>query len=72
MISSAGPEELKKNVFTHCATIYKDRRGMWRWRIKSRNGRIVADSGEGYKQRAILFRSLTRLLSGNIEVRSEE
>lgn len=28
--------------------IYQDAKGEWRWRLKARNGRIVADSGEGY------------------------
>jgi uncharacterized protein YegP (UPF0339 family) len=28
--------------------IYKDSAGEWRWRLKSANGRIIADSGEGY------------------------
>lgn len=28
--------------------IYSDKRGEWRWRLVARNGRIVADSGEGY------------------------
>lgn len=28
--------------------IYQDARGEWRWHLKARNGRIVADSGEGY------------------------
>jgi len=28
--------------------IYKDSAGEWRWRLKSSNGRILADSGEGY------------------------
>ncbi len=32
--------------------IYKDGKGEWRWRLKARNGRIVADSGEGYKRKA--------------------
>jgi uncharacterized protein YegP (UPF0339 family) len=27
---------------------YKDKTGEWRWRLKSSNGRILADSGEGY------------------------
>lgn len=27
---------------------YKDRAGEWRWQLVSSNGRIVADSGEGY------------------------
>jgi uncharacterized protein YegP (UPF0339 family) len=28
--------------------IYKDKAGEFRWRRVARNGRIVADSGEGY------------------------
>lgn len=28
---------------------YKDGKGEWRWRLKASNGRIVADSGGGYK-----------------------
>ena len=27
---------------------YKDNKGEWRWRLKASNGRIIADSGEGY------------------------
>jgi uncharacterized protein YegP (UPF0339 family) len=27
---------------------YKDRRGECRWQLKAANGKIVADSGEGY------------------------
>lgn len=33
------------------ATIYRDNSGQWRWRIKSRNGRIMADSGESYTRK---------------------
>jgi uncharacterized protein len=29
---------------------YKDSKGEWRWRLKTSNGRILADSGEGYKK----------------------
>lgn len=29
--------------------VFKDRKGEWRWRLRAKNGRIVADSGEGYK-----------------------
>ena len=32
--------------------IYRDAVGEWRWRLRARNGRIVADSGEGYTRRA--------------------
>jgi uncharacterized protein YegP (UPF0339 family) len=28
---------------------YKDAKGEWRWRLKASNGRVLADSGEGYK-----------------------
>lgn len=31
---------------------YKDVRGEWRWRLVAANGKIVADSGEGYKNEA--------------------
>ena len=28
---------------------YKDASGEWRWRLKAANGKIIADSGEGYQ-----------------------
>lgn len=28
--------------------VYQDAKGEWRWRAKAGNGRIVAESGEGY------------------------
>jgi uncharacterized protein YegP (UPF0339 family) len=31
--------------------VYEDRAGEWRWRLRHRNGNIVADSGEGYASR---------------------
>lgn len=30
----------------------KDAKGEWRWRLKTSNGKIIADSGEGYKNEA--------------------
>jgi uncharacterized protein YegP (UPF0339 family) len=32
---------------TSTVQVYEDRAGEWRWRLRHRNGRIVADSGEG-------------------------
>lgn len=29
--------------------LYADAVGMWRWRVWSDNGNILADSGQGYK-----------------------
>jgi len=31
--------------------VYEDVAGEWRWRLRHRNGNIVADSGEGYAAR---------------------
>lgn len=31
--------------------VYRDRQGTWRWRCVAPNGRIVADSGEGYSRK---------------------
>lgn len=50
----------KKPAYT--ALLFKDRKREWRWRIVSRNGRIVATSGEGYKQRGACLRTLQKLL----------
>jgi uncharacterized protein YegP (UPF0339 family) len=31
--------------------LYKDQKHEWRWRLKADNGKTVADSGEGYKNK---------------------
>jgi len=41
--------------------IYKDESGFWRWRMKASNGKIVADSGEGYATRSNARRAVKRL-----------
>lgn len=30
---------------------YKDRKKQWRWSVYAMNGRVLADSGEGYRRR---------------------
>lgn len=32
--------------------VYQDNAGEWRWRIRATNGEIIADSAEGYVDRA--------------------
>lgn len=32
--------------------IYKDKAGEYRWRLVAHNGKIVGDSGEGYKNKS--------------------
>lgn len=34
------------------AEVYKDLTGRWRWRVKSSNGDTLADSGQGYVNKA--------------------
>lgn len=41
--------------------IYLARDG-WRWRLKARNGRIVAESGEAYKRKNSAWRMVQRIL----------
>ena len=31
--------------------LYRDAKGEWRWRLRARNGEVIADSGEGYLRR---------------------
>lgn len=32
--------------------LYKDAKAEWRWRFRANNNKIVADSGEGYKNKS--------------------
>jgi len=41
--------------------IYRDAEMEWRFRVKHRNGRIVADSAEGYKKKFFCKRNATNL-----------
>lgn len=31
--------------------VYQDKQGYWRWRLKARNRRIIAEGAEGYSAR---------------------
>ena len=31
--------------------LHKDHAGEWRWRLRTTNGNVVADSAEGYRRR---------------------
>ena len=51
--------------------IYRDGRSEWRWRLKASNGRIVADSGEGYCRRSSARHAAARvrtMLTGDLPV----
>lgn len=52
---------MKAPEFYHSATA-----SAWFWRVKARNGRIVADSGEGYSSEAKArqgFKSAAKIIS---------
>jgi len=38
--------------------IYTDKAGEFRWRLLSRNGKIVAESGESYQKKTALKRAI--------------
>jgi uncharacterized protein YegP (UPF0339 family) len=41
--------------------IYRDKVMEFRWRLVASNGRIVGDSGEGYRRKARVKEMLTRI-----------
>ncbi|MXR50652.1 DUF1508 domain-containing protein [Halovenus sp. WSH3] len=45
------PEAHVLDVGSAAFEIYEDADGKWRWRLRHRNGRILADSGQGYSDR---------------------
>jgi uncharacterized protein YegP (UPF0339 family) len=46
------PEAHVLDVGSAAFEIYEDAGEEWRWRLRHRNGRILADSGEGYASRS--------------------
>ena len=43
--------------------IYQDDEGDWRWRLKSANGRIIADGAEGYTSKAGARRAVDTVIN---------
>jgi uncharacterized protein YegP (UPF0339 family) len=41
--------------------VYKDKQGQYRFKIMAPNGRIVADSGEGYKTKYYCLKNIGKL-----------
>lgn len=53
-------------------TVYRDTVGEWRWRLKARNGRVVGDSAEGYRNRGHCVRMAKRVAAGGFPVEVPE
>jgi uncharacterized protein YegP (UPF0339 family) len=44
--------------------VFRDTRSGFRWRLKGANGRIIADSGEGYKTKAACLAGIVLVQRG--------
>jgi len=44
--------------------VYRDKADEYRWRLLAANGRLTADSGEGYTRREDVHRAIAALLMG--------
>lgn len=53
-----------KSKYPHVFDVYQDISGEWRWRLWAKNGKVVADSGEGYKRKAGAIRVCDTILEG--------
>ncbi|OYR58706.1 YegP family protein [Halorubrum halodurans] len=53
------PEADALEVGNAAFEIYEDAAGEWRWRLRHRNGNVVADSGQGYASRANAVEAVT-------------
>lgn len=45
-------------------------KGDWRWRFVAGNGKTMADSGEGYKRKPTMLRSVALVLGGEYHPKS--
>jgi uncharacterized protein YegP (UPF0339 family) len=43
--------------------IYKDRKKEYRWRLRSKNGKKIADGAEGYKTKRPCIRTYNKLMN---------
>lgn len=41
--------------------VFQDAAGEWRWRLVAGNGRVIADSGEGYTRKEGAERAVARV-----------
>lgn len=46
--------------------IYRDENKEYRWRLKANNGRIIANSGEGYKRRRGCIEVFRKLIDAHL------
>lgn len=54
----------KKVEIVTVVEIYEDAEGDWRWRGKAANGKVVTESGEGYRNRMYAQKMARALCAG--------
>jgi len=47
--------------------VYKDKKKQFRWRLKSQNGRIIADSAESYTRKSNCIKAMESVIKVNFE-----
>ena len=52
--------------------MFKDAKGEYRWRLKSANGKSIADSGEGYKAKADCLHGIDLIKEGAAKAKVDE
>lgn len=52
-------QQFTRFIYVTVYWVYQDRAREWRWRLVAANGRIVADSGEGYINKSDCLRGIT-------------
>lgn len=52
--------------------VWRDRGGQWRWTLKSSNGRVLADSAEGYRKRSEVRAAVQKIIDGATTVQVVE
>jgi uncharacterized protein YegP (UPF0339 family) len=48
-------------------TVYRDDAGEFRWRLRAQNGKIIADSSEGYSRRIDCLAEARSLFDGHTD-----
>lgn len=56
--------QAKKVEVVEVVEIYQDTEGDWRWRGKAANGKLVSESGEGYRNRMYAQKMARALCAG--------
>jgi hypothetical protein len=51
--------------------VYRDRSGVYRWRLRARNGRIVASSGESFGSRRAAERAVMAVVRAVVSAKGD-